>query len=50
MHQSEDKHLLNYTTCAEDTLYTICSKFHSTPYRIRQLNPNVNLDELQEGI
>jgi hypothetical protein len=43
------KHFVNYVAKPHDSLHHICAKFHSTPYRMRQLNPLVNLDEIKQG-
>jgi LysM domain len=44
-----NKTFVNYITKQHDSLPSICAKFHSTPYRMRQLNPQVNLDEIKPG-
>lgn len=31
----DKKQFINYTTKAHDTLHLVCTKFHSTPYRMR---------------
>lgn len=44
-----EKKIVTYKTRKEDNLQQICLIFNTTPYRVRELNPHLNLDDMKQG-